>query len=394
MYLPIHKYISLFLIISLFMSSLVIPAQAADSSYADQLLDGHMYSWYQEAAIRGGVEAMPENIMHFLMDAGMAVNTEDDCVGAPHSENCCGATDKTTIYLYDNAIDKSMVHEMAHVYHYVSGLRMGLMLERYREDLEDELDKHTFDDEREFWANCFAYYVMDYQGKRHVIEEKAPAVVPLIEEVLATGGELLERGNMSNLEVFADVAKTKWYNGPINEAALRGLMGGRSVNTFDPDGIATRAEAIKGVTSMISKADAVNQDLPYDVRSDTWYTESVKWVVKNGGIREEWKTHFSPDTPITREEMILAVYRIAGWTSKEYAEDLSQFPDADQISPDCLIAMQWAVANGIIVGTDQGLLNPQSTLTRAELATMIIHMIHQMEQHNPAFTPHDCMRCA
>ena len=54
-------------------------------------------------------------------------------------------------------------------------------------------------------------------------------------------------------------------------------------------------------------------------------------------------------------------------------DDLAAFKDTDKISPDqeAQAAMKWAVAVEIIIGRTGGLLDPQGTVTRAEVAVAI-----------------------
>ena len=71
------------------------------------------------------------------------------------------------------------------------------------------------------------------------------------------------------------------------------------------------------------------------------------------------ETTFAPNDPITREQIAAILYRYA---HEENTEDgkLTSFPDAKDISGYALEAMNWAVARGLINGSD-GKLLPQDT---------------------------------
>ena len=60
-----------------------------------------------------------------------------------------------------------------------------------------------------------------------------------------------------------------------------------------------------------------------------------------------------------------------GLTAVTLSENLISFPDEQQLSDWAIPAMQWAVGSGIINGTPEGKLAPQSTATRAQAAAMI-----------------------
>lgn len=64
------------------------------------------------------------------------------------------------------------------------------------------------------------------------------------------------------------------------------------------------------------------------------------------------------------------LYRYAdGWASG--TAELDGFEDAASISSWAAEAMAWAVGNGIIDGVSEGVLAPQDTATRAQVAAML-----------------------
>ncbi len=77
---------------------------------------------------------------------------------------------------------------------------------------------------------------------------------------------------------------------------------------------------------------------------------------------------------MTREQLATVLYRYAEY--KEYntmrRSELDRFEDAVSVSEFARNAVQWAVAEGIITGKDDGKrLDPQGDTTRAECAAMI-----------------------
>ena len=63
------------------------------------------------------------------------------------------------------------------------------------------------------------------------------------------------------------------------------------------------------------------------------------------------------------------LYRYAG--SPAASGSLTGFVDASSVSSYAADAMQWAVANGIVNGSN-GKLNPQNNATRAEVAAILM----------------------
>ena len=63
------------------------------------------------------------------------------------------------------------------------------------------------------------------------------------------------------------------------------------------------------------------------------------------------------------------LYRYAG--SPAASDKLDNFSDSANVSSYAVNAMQWAVSNGIVNGSN-GKLNPQNNATRAEVAAILM----------------------
>ena len=120
---------------------------------------------------------------------------------------------------------------------------------------------------------------------------------------------------------------------------------------------------------------ALPQALPFeDVRSSDWFAKAVEYVYSHNLFSGTSATTFSPNAPITREQMAAMLFRYAmydGLTAVALSENLISFPDEQQLSGWAMSAMQWAVGAGIITGTPDGALAPQKNATRAQAAAML-----------------------
>ena len=77
---------------------------------------------------------------------------------------------------------------------------------------------------------------------------------------------------------------------------------------------------------------------------------------------------------ITREQLVAMLFRYAvknGLEAVTLSENLTQFTDASDISAWAVSAMQWAVGQGLIQGSN-GQLRPQANASRAEVATILM----------------------
>ena len=96
----------------------------------------------------------------------------------------------------------------------------------------------------------------------------------------------------------------------------------------------------------------------------TWCEKGMNWA-KAKGVSDGT----NPNADITREQLVTMLYRYAG--SPAANSSLDSFSDAASVSSYAVNAMQWAVANGIVNGSN-GKLNPQNNATRAQVAAILM----------------------
>ena len=170
-------------------------------------------------------------------------------------------------------------------------------------------------------------------------------------------------------EQFKDLSKNEWYYDGVVFAIENGLMKGISEDEFDPDGTLTRAMLVT-ILYRQAGSPAVDESATMkftDVPAGLWYTDAILWASKAGITLGVTETTFGTDEPVTREQLVTFLWRFAG--KKTSAQSLAAFADADKVSEYALVAMQWAVENGIINGAD-GKLLPAEYATRAQIANI------------------------
>lgn len=154
---------------------------------------------------------------------------------------------------------------------------------------------------------------------------------------------------------FSDVAPGEWYADAVKYVTEKGLMNGIGGDKFSPDSSTTRA-MLMTVLARYAGEDTAGGDL--------WYEKSMNWAKANGV-----SDGTNPGMNITREQLVTMLYRYAGPPSTDGS--LTTFADSASVSPYAVTAMQWAVASGIVNGSN-GRLNPQSNATRAEVAAILM----------------------
>ena len=111
---------------------------------------------------------------------------------------------------------------------------------------------------------------------------------------------------------FADVARGAWYEEAVNYVVENGYFKGVSDTLFDPDGTMTRAMFATAVGRMAGIDESRYTGSAFsDVPEGQWYSAYVKWASDNGIVNGVGGGMFEPDTKITREQMAAMLYRYA-----------------------------------------------------------------------------------
>ena len=154
---------------------------------------------------------------------------------------------------------------------------------------------------------------------------------------------------------FDDVASSDWFADAVKYVSDKGLMNGTDDNQFSPSATTTRA-MLMTVLARYAGEDTTG--------GATWYEKGMNWA-KTKGVSDGT----NPTVNITREQLVTMLYRYAG--SPAANGSLSDFSDTASVSSYAVNAMQWAVENGIVNGSN-GKLNPQNNATRAEVAAILM----------------------
>ncbi|MBO5408054.1 MAG: S-layer homology domain-containing protein [Clostridia bacterium] len=172
---------------------------------------------------------------------------------------------------------------------------------------------------------------------------------------------------------FADVKPTDWYYESVKYVSENNLMQGTDTG-FEPNSKMTRAMLVTALYRMkkAEKTEAIHNFS--DVPEGLWYTDAVRWAVKNHIVNGVSETKFMPEQEVTREQMALMFWRYAKLQGMDVStvSDLTRYTDANDISNWALDAFQWANALSLLQGTDETTLSPKDTATRAQVATIMM----------------------
>ncbi len=172
---------------------------------------------------------------------------------------------------------------------------------------------------------------------------------------------------------FTDVRSTDWFYEDVKYVYDEGLMNGTGKTKFSPNADLTRAMVVTILYRIENEPVAGKADMFGDVSGGQWYTSAVAWAAENGIVNGYSNGNFGPNDPITREQLATILYRYTKFksgnveTSRDY---LNSFSDAGQVSAYAVDAMNWAVAGGLINGSN-GKLMPTARASRAQVAAII-----------------------
>ena len=172
---------------------------------------------------------------------------------------------------------------------------------------------------------------------------------------------------------YNDVTAGDWFTPDVIYVTLTGLMNGTG-DGFSPNNNINRAQLVTVLYRMAGEPEVTGENPFTDVPDGQWYTDAVLWAAENGITDGTSETTFSPNNPLTREQMATFFYRFANFEAGEPIEvtgDLSGYTDADLVADYAVDAMTWAVGEGVISGIGNNTLAPDNTASRAQMATVL-----------------------
>lgn len=179
---------------------------------------------------------------------------------------------------------------------------------------------------------------------------------------------------------FRDVTSTHWAFASVERAAELGLVTGYSDGTFRPDTPVTRAQFVLMLWRMCGKPAAAKAASFADASAD-WYQDALSWAVENGYVNGLSDTRFGPDAPITRQQAMAILFRLNGGQS---GTELTltgiyeqTFADSTTIASWAKDATWWAVYHELVSGVGGSRIAPEANASRAQIAAILLRYADQ-----------------
>ena len=157
---------------------------------------------------------------------------------------------------------------------------------------------------------------------------------------------------VDNSKDFVDT-RNHWAREEIDFVSARELVNGISATRYAPDATATRAQ----LWTILARQN--DTDLSGGAN---WYEKAQLWS-KDKGISDGT----NPNGTINRAQMVTMLWRTMGQPAAGGSASFADVP-ADSYYAQ---AVAWAIENGITAGVGGGRFDPNSTCTRAQIATFL-----------------------
>lgn len=103
-----------------------------------------------------------------------------------------------------------------------------------------------------------------------------------------------------------------------------------------------------------------------DVKPGSWYYESIVYAVSNGLMNGVGDSKFEPEEGMTRAMLVTVLWRYEG-SPKQRPSTFSDVPRGQWYSE----AVSWAAKNGIVTGVGNNKFEPDTQITREQIATIL-----------------------
>ena len=178
---------------------------------------------------------------------------------------------------------------------------------------------------------------------------------------------LTEEGNL-----FSDVDPNQWYYSALDHAAAEGWMQGSGDGAMRPEQKMTRGMLAALLWRMEGSPETDRSAGFTDVEPDAYYAPAVDWACAAGIFQGGGDGTFSPDRPLTRQELAKVLY---AWLEEAPAETEIDSAAVYEDEADIAVWAKEAVARmaelGVMEGSG-GCFRPKQTTNRAQVAAVLV----------------------
>lgn len=189
--------------------------------------------------------------------------------------------------------------------------------------------------------------------------------------IAVSGGE--SKPDTPQTAMPSDMDSTHYAYSAVRNLIAKGIVSGYPDGNFYPENGITRAELVKMIVTLYGSElpDSGANTVYTDVDADEWYSRYIVAATDAGIVNGIGEDTFGPDLPVTRQEAVTMIYRLAVKMNLSFAKvNEVSFADADMIDDYAREAVDVLSAAGVIGGID-GRFAPHEATNRGQCAKII-----------------------
>lgn len=196
--------------------------------------------------------------------------------------------------------------------------------------------------------------------------------------ITATAGGLSQTIQVSFNSVHNDVPQGHWAYDAVEYCYAHGITSGISATEFGADYQIQRADFMLMIYNAVGQPAVTSPCTFTDVYPTDYYYNAIAWGQSVGLAAGTGNGLYTPHEPVNREQAFTILRQLMPLLGKECPDAslsvLDTFPDKDQIAAYAKGYAATLVAQGIVAGGDSG-IDPKGTLTRAQMAVMLVKIM-------------------
>lgn len=174
---------------------------------------------------------------------------------------------------------------------------------------------------------------------------------------------------------FEDVSEDAYYFDAVRWAVREEITAGTDETHFSPDATCTRAQMVTFLWRTAGEPEPKTANNPFkDVAETAYYYKAVLWAAEVGITKGVDETHFAPEATVTRAQAATLLCRTFGGK----AEGNNPFADvpANAYYAD---AVRWAANTGVTNGVDETHFSPDAPCLRCQIVTFLYRAVENLE---------------
>lgn len=122
--------------------------------------------------------------------------------------------------------------------------------------------------------------------------------------VLLVSATVSLNASAASASTMTDIPSGSWYESAVRYCLNNNYMNGESETKFNPNGTVSRAQMVQVLYNLEGQPGYTSGHTPFvDITPGSWYYNAVRWSEENGIASGTSATTFEPNTPVTREQV-------------------------------------------------------------------------------------------